>query len=153
MFSLGVALVIALVVVVAVVVWQVDDWSRDLSINYAATSPSAADEGLRPLELSLPLDEAAALVERAALSLPRWSPGERNSEGDALRLRFVRQTPLLRFRDDVTVVLRSGSEGRTVVDVESRSRVGKADFGQNPRNIKELLAALRAQRDGASPAR
>jgi len=35
--------------------------------------------------------------------------------------------------------------GKTLVSVRSRSRWGPSDFGQNARNVRELLAAL----DGA----
>jgi len=56
----------------------------------------------------------------------------------------VHTTPLLRFQDDVTVkITRKG--GKTIVNVRSRSRLGKWDFGQNARNVRELLAALDAE--------
>jgi uncharacterized protein (DUF1499 family) len=41
----------------------------------------------------------------------------------------------------VTVRVR-GAGGRSTVSVRSRSRVGKWDFGQNARNIRELLTEL-----------
>jgi len=54
---------------------------------------------------------------------------------------LVRTTRLMRYKDDVMVTLkRVGNE--TSVDVFSRSRVGKGDLGQNPRNIRELLAHI-----------
>jgi uncharacterized protein (DUF1499 family) len=34
-------------------------------------------------------------------------------------------------------------EGGCRIDVASQSRVGTADFGQNPRNIRELTSWLR----------
>jgi uncharacterized protein (DUF1499 family) len=53
----------------------------------------------------------------------------------------VATTRWLRFKDDVTIrVRRTG--GRTVVSVRSRSRIGKLDFGQNARNIREFFEAL-----------
>ena len=55
-------------------------------------------------------------------------------------------TRLMRYRDDVTMRIQNLDGGQGVlVTAESRSRVGRADFGQNPRNLKEILGPLRAQ--------
>jgi uncharacterized protein (DUF1499 family) len=82
-------------------------------------------------------------VRRAVEGLPRWTlEGE-----DEKELRAVRRTRLLRFQDDVIVRVRprgGGSEAR----FESRSRVGKGDLGQNPRNLEELLAAVNRELSG-----
>jgi uncharacterized protein (DUF1499 family) len=51
---------------------------------------------------------------------------------------------LFRFKDDITVrVINRGSE--RVLAAKSRSRVGKGDLGQNPRNLKQLLEAVRTK--------
>ncbi len=56
----------------------------------------------------------------------------------------VAETPLLRFRDDVLVVIREqGNQYR--IDVRSASRVGKSDLGANYQRIKRFLAGV-AQR-------
>jgi uncharacterized protein (DUF1499 family) len=59
-------------------------------------------------------------------------------------LQAVHQTRLWRFEDDVTVRIQR-RDGRTVVSVRSRSRVGQWDFGQNARNIRAFLEALDAR--------
>jgi uncharacterized protein (DUF1499 family) len=56
-------------------------------------------------------------------------------------VKAVHKTLVLRFSDDVTVRVRTMG-GLSAVSVRSRSRVGKWDFGQNARNIRELLAEL-----------
>ena len=53
-------------------------------------------------------------------------------------------TLVWRFEDDVTVKV-TREAGRTRVSVRSKSRLGRADFGQNARNVRELLAALDAR--------
>jgi uncharacterized protein (DUF1499 family) len=56
-------------------------------------------------------------------------------------IQAVHTTAVLRLKDDVTIrVRREGS--RTRVSVRSKSRIGAWDFGQNARNIRELLEAL-----------
>ena len=56
-------------------------------------------------------------------------------------MNLIRVTPIMRFTDDITVILRNEKEG-TRVKATSQSRVGKGDLGQNPRNLKELVNFL-----------
>lgn len=132
------------------VAMTVDDWRRDLTRNTAATDPNHADPGLRPLELPGDVDAAAERIRAAAGRLSNWRLADDGSAPSAdvpaaaRRLHFVRTTPLLRFRDDIVVTITAAAASGAVVEVDSRSRVGKADFGQNPRNIKELLSAVSA---------
>lgn len=148
-FPLLVALGAAVIgVPLLVLVALVDDWSRDLGTNVAATAADAADPLLRPLEVQRSLAQAVALVESTASQLPRWEVAARRSLADGVEVRLVRATRWLRFEDDVTVTIRDLGAVREVSAV-SRSRVGKGDLGQNPRNLRELFAALRAA-DGLS---
>jgi len=57
------------------------------------------------------------------------------------RLEAVALTPWLRFRDDVVVRVRATADG-TRVDVRSKSRVGRSDFGANARRVRAFLADL-----------
>jgi uncharacterized protein (DUF1499 family) len=142
--------VLILLAIFVLLAMYIDDWRRDLTTNHAATSADAADETLRPIATALTVSAAADLVERAAATLPRWQAAGRNSAGDAIELRFVRTTPLMRFKDDITVrvVPATGQGGGGRITAESQSRVGKGDLGQNPRNLRELLTAIRGQMAG-----
>jgi uncharacterized protein (DUF1499 family) len=83
-----------------------------------------------------------AAAEQAVASLSNWSLAYRSGT----ILRAVRSTSLLRFKDDVTVTAEPGHEpGQGRLEVASASRVGKSDFGQKPRNLRELLEALDAE--------
>lgn len=139
---LGVVLVAVVGIPLIVLVSLVDDWGRDLTTNVAATARDAADPLLRPLELQRSLPQAVELVEATATRLPRWQVMERRPLPDGVELRLVRTTRWLRFKDDVTVTIRDLGTVREVSAV-SASRVGQGDLGQNPRNLKELFAALR----------
>ncbi len=127
---------------------QIDDWSRDLSINRAATSASHSNLLLRSLELPVApanvRDAITRFVERsAAWSFGRPMNGEHlDGPPTDMPVRLVHVSRLFQFADDVEVFLRPTEIG-TLVDVVSQSRFGKGDFGQNPRNIRELLLALR----------
>ena len=73
-------------------------------------------------------------VRRAVEGLPRWSLEV--SEGNEVRA--VRKTLLFRFADDVTARVYPDPGGARL-ELESTSRLGKGDLGQNPRNLEELL--------------
>lgn len=132
----------------------VDDWSRDLTTNTAATAADHRDETLRPLDrdgdaasIETALTEFCAGASHWELADPHELPASSplaSIAGDAVLVRrLVRTTGLMRYRDDVWVLVELLSDGRVRVHAESRSRVGVGDLGQNPRNLRELLAALR----------
>lgn len=80
-------------------------------------------------------------IKAAMGRLPGWRlvGSGRGPGGSAVTA--VRTTRFLRFKDDVSVKIERRA-GKTRVSVRSRSRIGKLDFGQNARNIRELLAEL-----------
>jgi uncharacterized protein (DUF1499 family) len=135
---------VVIALVVLILLMQVDDWRRDFTTNHAATSADSADETLRPIRTELAPAVAKAAVEHAAEGLPNWELREVISDGPVAELHFIRTTPLIRFKDDVIVKI-SEEHGETLVEAESKSRVGRGDLGQNPRNLKELMRAVRLQ--------
>jgi hypothetical protein len=82
-----------------------------------------------------------AEAEKAAVSrLPRWTLKGAGKGPGGFALQAEHENPLGLVEEVSVRVHREG--GRTKVKVRSRSRTGKIDFGQNARNIRELLAAL-----------
>ena len=143
---LYVALAVVAVLVLAIgliLVTHVEDWSRDLSINHAATSDDAKDSRLRTMEVALPPADLAVIVGKSAAKLPRWELVEQDQAGDAIQLHYVRTTGLVGYKDDIRVRIEPGGKGSRL-SAESRSRIGKGDLGQNPRNLRELLGQVRA---------
>ena len=129
--------------VAALMLFRVDDWSRDFSTNVAITSEST---DLKPLRLSITADEAAERLKQRIASLSHWVwVDQTRSDKGVVVVNLVRQTMLFRFKDDVQVSISPAIDAApgVVLNVVSRSRVGKGDLGQNPRNIKELFAAIR----------
>jgi uncharacterized protein (DUF1499 family) len=139
--ALGIAAALALAIAL-ILVTHVEDWSRDLSINHAATSDDAPDERLRTIVTNASPSDMARLVIQAAESLPRWELVEQNDEAAEIRLHFVRTTGLVGYKDDIRVRIEPAAGGSRL-SAESRSRVGKGDLGQNPRNLRELLGQVR----------
>ena len=52
-----------------VVALQIDDWSRDLTTNHAATSVDAEQEWMRPIMVDLSLEEGEELIMTATQRL------------------------------------------------------------------------------------
>lgn len=114
-----------------------------LTRNVAQTAPSATDARLRTRHYPLALETVWSSVQRLARAQPGWTV--RLSDPDQGLLEVEARTRLLRFVDDVTIRVRQGSGRRVSVDLTSRSRVGKVDFGANTRRIGRFLAALDAE--------
>jgi hypothetical protein len=146
---------IALLVVLApmvVMALSIDDWSRDLTTNRAWTE-SAPGAKLAPVDAMGGPDEVSDKLKAFCAANPAWAlvddkPLPDDSalaamlEADTLSTHhLVRTTALMRWKDDVWVVVER-REGGVRLHAESRSRVGKGDLGQNPRNLRELLGAL-----------
>lgn len=141
---------IACVLLLAGSAWllfTVDDWSRHLTTNIAATSATAKNPRLRPIETDRPSAELAELISTTARKIPGWEFVTQEKSADVTILHFVRTTRVMRFKDDITVQVRpiagQSSLARWEVSAESKSRIGKGDFGQNPRNLAELMDRLR----------
>jgi uncharacterized protein (DUF1499 family) len=54
------------------------------------------------------------------------------------QIEAVARTPVMGFRDDVTIRIRPNGEGARI-DVRSASRYGRHDFGTNAARIRTLL--------------
>ncbi len=114
---------------------------RDLSYpgeSFAAQQREGYPD-LAPLKLSLPPDAAFAKVKSTAQSMPAWQV---TREDDATHtLEGVESTWLFRFRDDFVIEVRP-ADGGSVVQMRSKSRVGKGDVGANAKRIERFFVAL-----------
>lgn len=122
---------------------QVENWSRDFTTNTAATDDNASDSRLRPIDSASSPAELKDVVIAETSKLPNWELVEQIEEDGAAKLHFVRTTGLWKFKDDIRVQIGPIESGGSRLTAESRSRVGKGDLGQNPRNLRELHAAVR----------
>jgi len=120
---------------------QLENWKRDLTTNYVKLSPDADDERLRPPLIPEPPREVADRIDAWAEAMPRWEVVEADVSDQAAKLHLTRTTRVFRWVDDIHVQLER-ENGGTRLRAESQSRVGKADFGQNPRNLRELLSGI-----------
>ncbi len=108
-----------------------------LTTNTARTAPNALMPELRPPHYAASVAELATAACDACNALG-W-----DTRAQANGCRAVVKTALLGFSDDVTIVAQQ-APGGAWLDIVSRSRVGKADFGANARHISLLLETLDA---------
>ncbi|MEX2465602.1 MAG: DUF1499 domain-containing protein [Gemmatimonadota bacterium] len=93
---------------------------------------------IRPVILDEPLPQA---FERALEAAQAEGWDIVGSDLEAGRIEATDRTFWFGFRDDVVIRL-TPNEGRTIVDVRSKSRVGGSDVGTNAERIRGYLARL-----------
>jgi uncharacterized protein (DUF1499 family) len=109
------------------------------ALKYRALTEQAYGD-LTNLELSVPPAEAFARV-LALVKERGWRVASQDDAGR--RVQAVAITPLLRFRDDVVVEVRSAPMGvGSIVAMRSKSRLGRRDFGANAKRIRRFFADL-----------
>src|SRR5260221_9338637 len=122
-------------------VWAATAWPR---INDVETGRTPDYPDLRVREYSASPKKVAEAATQALGRLPGWSVIGSGGGPAGHSIQALHETPPFGFQEDVTLQIRQDGP-RTRVSVRSRSRAGPWDFGQNARNIRELLAALDAQ--------
>ncbi len=66
--------------------------------------------------------------------------GKTSADADALRLKFVATTGLMRFKDDVDIEIIPLDGGGSTFAIHSRSRVGYSDLGANQKRVTKIIA-------------
>jgi len=119
-------------------------WPR---LNMVETGRTPEYPDLQPREYAAGEQRVTEALKAAAGRLSRFAfVGAGRGPGGS-EVHYVASTPVLRFKDDVNVRIRR--EGaKTKVTVRSKSRMGTMDFGQNARNVRELMAALDREMGG-----
>jgi hypothetical protein len=86
----------------------------------------------------VPLESLRAAVPDALNELGwEWTPTPRGFNA-------IWTSGVFRFKDDVEIGLEPRTASETRVLVQSRSRVGHYDFGQNARHVRELFRQIEA---------
>jgi len=109
--------------------------------NSAHTSPNDPDLYSNVLESQPEL----AAPEIAKLRLSTYGRvwkfvGQKQISKDEIELQF--HVPVVVFTDILTVSLKRQDAETTVVNVESHSQIGKGDFGENRRHVKQMIKAI-----------
>jgi uncharacterized protein (DUF1499 family) len=96
---------------------------------------------LKPLVLNLPAAEVFKIVTQQASRQPRWEVIAVDDKTHSLEATAT--TALMRFKDDIVIEVRGGSDANTCeVHMRSKSRTGRSDLGANAKRIQEFLASV-----------
>lgn len=109
-------------------------------LNRVETGATPEYPDVQPLTVALPAGRVFNAALAVARALPRWTVVR--ADPTAGLIEAEARTRLWRFVDDVTIRI-AAKGGHTTVSVLSASRVGRGDLGQNARNIRAFLDALR----------
>ena len=120
--------------------------NTDPPTNSAQTAPDEAPE-LRTRIYDQSVEAVTKTARAVALEQTTWLrswrvvPQSEISSGTPHRDLKI-EVPVLFFTDDLTVRIDTNEKGKTRVNVESKSRVGQGDFGENRRHVIQFLRAL-----------
>ena len=113
----------------------------------AAEQQHAAYPEIVPIDLGLSPAEAFKKVDAVATEMGWEVVARAPNDG---RLEAIATTSWFGFHDDIVVRIRPDGSGGSKVDIRSKNRVGRSDFGANARRIREFSEELReAARQGA----
>jgi uncharacterized protein (DUF1499 family) len=105
-------------------------------VEYAGEETAEAQNSfytdLAPLEVSLSYDAAYDQALETARAMPWRLVGENRQEG---RIEAYEKLPWFGFIDDVVIRVDTTESG-SVIDVRSKSRIGRGDLGVNAKRIK-----------------
>ncbi|MEO8601464.1 MAG: DUF1499 domain-containing protein [bacterium] len=118
-----------------------DNIDRDMAYPGAefAEQQKAGYPDLGPTTLALPPDEAFKQVAAAARSMDGWNITREDAAARAVEGYDTSQ--LFRFKDDFVIEVRP-VDGQSVVQMRSKSRVGKGDVGANAQRIRLFFTRL-----------
>lgn len=105
--------------------------------NRVGTTPDASNPGLRTRLYAGGPKKIFDYAKKLAEKRRGWKIVETNLDAGVLKVEA--KSRIFRFVDDVIIRVHPAPGGGTLLDMESRSRVGKGDFGANARRVKSFL--------------
>jgi len=117
--------------------------SRDM--DYPASFAEQQREcctDLAPMVLPLSKEVAVGRVAATAATMPSWRVTATDPEAGTVEA--VSTTKLFGFQDDIVLRVRDAGDGKSRIDMRSKSRDGKGDLGANAARIRAFMAALAA---------
>ena len=121
---------------------------------YSAEQQQAAWPDIEPVELEVPVQRAyevtaALIVKRKWLVIDEVPP---QPPRRIARIEAVARTPIMGFREDVSIRITPDGEG-SKVDIRSSSRYFESDFGSNASRVTKLIEDINAAADKAPAAK
>ncbi|MDO9295812.1 DUF1499 domain-containing protein [Bradyrhizobium sp.] len=119
---------------------------------YSAEQQRLAYPDVETVELEVPALRAyevtLALVNKRKWRVVDERPPQPRRDG---RIEAIAQTPIMGFREDVSIRIKPDSEGSRV-DIRSSSRYFESDLGSNAARVTKLIEDINTAADQAKPA-
>jgi uncharacterized protein (DUF1499 family) len=96
------------------------------------------------VRLSVPFEtDSANIMASSVAALEKMGAETIDTDSQSLQIDAVFRTPLFGFRDDFAIRLTDESNtGGTILNLQSRSRVGHGDLGVNRRRVNNFLTNI-----------
>ena len=125
-----------------------NDFWKGKDMSYPAGFADSVRRGypdLGSLVLPVPAAKAYGLAHATAMGMSGWEVTGRDSAGGGGggRIEATATTAWFGFKDDVVIRVTPRGADSAVVDMRSKSRVGKSDVGANAARIRDYFAALK----------
>lgn len=117
-------------------------------INVVETGATPEYPDIQPRAWSMSRDRVYAGALEVVDALDTFTLVDHDAAAGIVRAEALSRTGW--WIDDVEIRVEANGAGGTLVFVRSASRVGRADFGQNARNIRAVLDALDENLGGAT---
>jgi len=85
-------------------------------------------------------EEVFSIIADAAKSNPEWTIYKEDKM--SMTLHGYQRFGIFQFTDDFTIRVMASGDGGSVIDMRSKSRDGKGDFGVNAKRIRSFLSSL-----------
>ena len=114
--------------------------------NIAETSIDGGSKGLKTRMYEQDTKKVVNVIKEVLSTMSTygssWKIVSETEETHSSTATFAVEIPVVVFIDDMEIQIGKSENGKTKVDVKSKSRVGQSDFGENARHIRKLLNAL-----------
>jgi uncharacterized protein (DUF1499 family) len=120
------------------------DAAKAEPVTYSPDFPAMQKQAypdIGPQRLSVPLDRAFSIALDAVHKMG-WKIVA--ADGERGRIEATDTTLWYGFTDDIVVRV-SAEDGGSRIDIRSKSRIGRGDFGTNARRVRAYLAAVKSE--------
>lgn len=137
-------MLIYIVVVIIILLAGIFIVGRFYPDNIAETAPDGGKKNLKTRIYQTDLATAEKTVKEIIPTLSNYGSNwklvgesENAEKGKVIKA----EVPVVVFTDDLEVYLKQNQD-EVSIDVKSKSRIGRSDFGENARHVNQLLNAL-----------
>ncbi|MFP6582231.1 MAG: DUF1499 domain-containing protein [Candidatus Hydrogenedentota bacterium] len=120
--------------------------NEGLEMNFPAEFEDVIESeygDLMPLALNHTIDDVHMATLNAVNGLSNWKTLSTDISTKEIVLEGIVTSEVFGFVDDFVIRIESANSGGCVVDMRSRSRMGKGDFGQNAAHIRLLFETIK----------